>query len=192
MASPCLMTTWWRHQMEAFPRRWPFLRGIHWSPVNSPHKGQCRGALMFSLIWAWTNGWANNRDAGDLRSHRAHYDDTVMKLLSILTLPIDSQLDPQKCTSMKFQSTCSSFLSRSRICIWKCRLQNASHFDEAPRVLTATHRCPWRPNIVATYFISYRNILLSPQMTYTIMLGICWRHMKGVNLYWRLQIRFVE
>ena len=42
-------------------------------PVNSPHKGQWRGALMFSLICACTNGCANNRDAGDLRRHRAHY-----------------------------------------------------------------------------------------------------------------------
>ena len=23
-----------------FPRNWPFVRGIHRSPVNSPHKGQ--------------------------------------------------------------------------------------------------------------------------------------------------------
>ena len=37
--------------------------GIHRSPVNSPHKGQWRGALMFSLICAWTNSWANNEDA---------------------------------------------------------------------------------------------------------------------------------
>ena len=28
----------WKH----FPRYWPFVRGIHWSPVNSPHKGQRR------------------------------------------------------------------------------------------------------------------------------------------------------
>ena len=49
------------------------IRGIHWSPVNSPYKGQWRGALMFPLIGAWTNGWLNNRDAGDLRRHRAHY-----------------------------------------------------------------------------------------------------------------------
>ena len=34
-----------------FPRYWPFVRGIHRSPVNSPHKGQWRGALMFSLIY---------------------------------------------------------------------------------------------------------------------------------------------
>ena len=46
-------------------------------PVDSPHKGQWRGALVFSLICAWTNGW-DNRNAGDLRRHRAHYDVTVM------------------------------------------------------------------------------------------------------------------
>ena len=38
----------WKH----FPRYWPFVRGIHRSPVNSPHKGQWRGALMFSLMCA--------------------------------------------------------------------------------------------------------------------------------------------
>ena len=64
----------WKH----FPRYWPFLRGIHRSPVNSPHKGQWRGALMFSLICVWINGWVNNGEAGDLRRYRAHYDVTVM------------------------------------------------------------------------------------------------------------------
>ena len=44
----------WKH----FPRYWPFVHGIHRSPVNSPHKGQWRGALM--------------------RRHRAHYDVIVM------------------------------------------------------------------------------------------------------------------
>ena len=49
----------WKH----FPRYWPFVRGIHRSPVNSPHKGQWRGALKFPLIclnkrfsklsWGW-------------------------------------------------------------------------------------------------------------------------------------------
>ena len=38
----------WKH----FPRNWPFVRGIHRSTVNSPHKGQWRGDLMFSLIGA--------------------------------------------------------------------------------------------------------------------------------------------
>ena len=63
---------------QNFPRHWPFVRGIHQSPVNSPHKGQWRGALMFSLTCAWLIGWINNREAGDLRRYRAHYDVIVM------------------------------------------------------------------------------------------------------------------
>ena len=56
----------------------PLCRGIYRSPVDSSHKGQWRGALMFSLIYAWINCWVNNREAGNLRRHRAHYDVTVM------------------------------------------------------------------------------------------------------------------
>ena len=67
----------WKH----FPRYWPCVRGIHRSPVNSPHKGQWRGALMFSLICAWINSWVNNREAGDLRRHSTHYDVSVMIIL---------------------------------------------------------------------------------------------------------------
>ena len=55
----------------------PFVRGIHRSPLDSPHKGQWHGALTFSLICAWTNSWGNNRDDGDLRRHSTHYDITV-------------------------------------------------------------------------------------------------------------------
>ena len=71
--------TWWRHQMEHFPRYWPFVRGIHRSPVNSPHKVQWRGSLMFSLICVRINCWVNNREAGDLRRHRIHDYVIVMK-----------------------------------------------------------------------------------------------------------------
>ena len=64
-----------KHQSSASQA---FMRGIHWWPVNSPYKGQWHGALIFSLNCAWINGWASNRDAGDLRRHRAHYDVIVM------------------------------------------------------------------------------------------------------------------
>ena len=69
--------SWWRHQMENFPRYWPFVRGIHRSPVNSMHRGQCRGALLFTLMSVWINGWVNNGEAGNLRRHHAHFDDIV-------------------------------------------------------------------------------------------------------------------
>ena len=64
----------WKH----IPRYWPFVRRIHRSPVNSPHKGQWRLALMFPLICVWINDWVNNGEAGDLRRYRIHYDVTVM------------------------------------------------------------------------------------------------------------------
>ena len=63
----------WKH----FPRYWPFMGGIQRWPVNSSHKGQWRGALMFSLIYAWTKGWVNNRDAGGLRGNCAYHDVTI-------------------------------------------------------------------------------------------------------------------
>ena len=73
--------TKWKH----FTHYWPFVRGIHRLPVNSPHKGQWRGALGFSLIWAWVNRWVHNCEAGDLRRHRAHYDVIVMSVTIFLS-----------------------------------------------------------------------------------------------------------
>ena len=52
----------WCHHMETFST----LLGIY------------AGTLMFSLICAWMNGWVNNREAGDLKRHRAHYYVIVM------------------------------------------------------------------------------------------------------------------
>ena len=63
----------WKH----FPRYWPFVRGIHQSPLNSPHKGQWRRALTV-CICAWINGWISNLKAGYLRRHHAHHAVTVM------------------------------------------------------------------------------------------------------------------
>ena len=80
-----LLSTWaslphddvikWKH----LPRYWPFVQGIHRSPVNSPHKGQWRGALIFSFICDWIHDWVNNREAGYLIRHRANYDVIVIK-----------------------------------------------------------------------------------------------------------------
>ena len=76
------------------PRYWPFERGIHRSPVNFPHKSQWRRALTFSLICAGTNGWVNNRGAGDLRHHRAYQKVIVMSHFEIF--------DQRKCIAKIF------------------------------------------------------------------------------------------
>ena len=73
---PCSL---WRHcNVQAVPchRAW-------YEEVDPGHhyayaKGQWRGALMFSLFCARINDWVNNREAGDLWRHRAHYDVIVM------------------------------------------------------------------------------------------------------------------
>ena len=101
----------WKH----FLRYWPFVRGIHRSPVNSPHKGQWRGALVFSLICAWINAWVNNREAGDWRRHCTHYDVIVMisvrfslfmcRLVltwQLLHSAIQNNTDPQICWAIMF------------------------------------------------------------------------------------------
>ena len=67
-----------------FSRHWSFVRGIHRAPVNSPHKGQWREALVFSLICVWINDWVNNREVSDLRRHRTHYDVIVIILTALL------------------------------------------------------------------------------------------------------------
>ena len=97
----------WKH----FPRYWPFVRGIHRSLVNSPHKGQWRGALMFSLICVWINGWVNNREAGDLRRYRAHYDVIVMFTIISLASQIKNFLG---------DNVSIQFLFHSKLCQNNC------------------------------------------------------------------------
>ena len=55
--------------------------GHRWIPRK--RASEWRGAFMFSLICAWLKGWVNNREAGDLRRHQAHYDVIVMWIISL-------------------------------------------------------------------------------------------------------------
>ena len=98
----------WKH----FPRYWPFVRGIHRSPVNSPHKGQWRGALMFSLNCAWIKGWVNNSEVGDLRHHRAHYDVTVTITSTLLNDGSNTATHPREQTRIRT----ATISSRRRAC----------------------------------------------------------------------------
>ena len=97
----------WKH----FPRYWSFVRGIHRTSVNSPHKGQWRGALGFFLICVWINGWVNNREAGDSRRYRAHYDVTVM-------LYTCSQYDGSQCRVSCM--TTAIWRYRKTLSQWQC------------------------------------------------------------------------
>ena len=64
--------------------------GHQWIPCT----GASDAELMFSLICVWINSWVNNREAGDLKRHRAQYDvivmlcylldDTVFRMMSFM------------------------------------------------------------------------------------------------------------
>ena len=101
----------WKH----FPRYWPFVR----SPVNSPHKGQWHGALMFSLICTRINGWVNNGEAGDLRRYRAHYDVTVMSSKdNVSTMPSHHRIQLYWWIGEDFIKSIS-FPTHHQIYMWK-------------------------------------------------------------------------
>ena len=113
-------SSWWRHQMETLSALLAICAGIHRSPVNSQHKGQWRGALMFSLICVWITGWVNNREAGDLRRYRTHCDVTVMMICSQLCNYLD--MIPEFWCQTKFSSQSvwdgAYFISRVEKCTW--------------------------------------------------------------------------
>ena len=102
----------WKH----FPRYWPMCGEF------SAHK-----ALKCSLICAWTNGWVNNRAAGDLKRHRAHYDVTVMydssceDLMSAAEAPIiltkrPRVILPEVCKSINMlNADCLNHIFKSKI-----------------------------------------------------------------------------
>ena len=66
--------------METFSVSLAICEGNSPVPKEFPHKGQWRGALMFSLICVWINDWVNIREAGDLRRYCTHYDVIVMSV----------------------------------------------------------------------------------------------------------------
>ena len=116
--------SWWRHPLEVFSALLAICGGIHRSPVNSPHKGQWRGAL-FSLICAWTHCWVNNRLTGDLRRHRAHCDVIVMLMSSLdvcFVVILNKQFRHHRLAiKLRHQNTRDAILIRRCICygsIW--------------------------------------------------------------------------
>ena len=110
-------------KLKHFSRYWPFVRGIHRSPVNPPHKDKWRGALMSSLICAWTNGWVNNNEAGDLRRYRAHYDVTIMWHMCVYECSTRPRkwICLQDPTGQSGSVLCENFENALRITFWIIR-----------------------------------------------------------------------
>ena len=127
----------WTHS----PRYWPFVRGIHRSPVNPPHKGQWRGVLMFSLICAWTSGWVKNRDIGDLRRHYAHGDGSR---LGFVPSQWETELRRNDVSHWLGASHCLPVSEPWRLLVkwyvsiwgWQCSNKNRAHQTQTTNVYT--------------------------------------------------------
>ena len=117
-------TPWWRHQMETFSALLAICAENSPVPVNSPHKGQWRGALMFSLICVWINDWVNNGEAGDLRRYRIHYDVTVMRTATALSVAIGSS----RYVKLSFR-ICSSLTIKRNMCKSMLHIPVLWYFD---------------------------------------------------------------
>ena len=63
----------WKH----FPRYWHFVRGISDRWISLTKAGD---EELWCFLWSapWMNGWVNNSEADDLRSHRVHCNVNVM------------------------------------------------------------------------------------------------------------------
>ena len=110
-----LEKSWWRHQMETFSALLGICAGNSPNPVNSPRRGKWRGAFMFSLICAWIDDWVNNREAGDLRRHRGHYDVNVMILLRYLYMEQPCLIPSRWIHSRNSQEICTRLALRNAI-----------------------------------------------------------------------------
>ena len=71
---------WWRHQIEIFFALLALCEGNPPVTGGFPSQRPVTRSLFLYLVCTRTNGLANNRDAGDLRRHRAHYDIIVMAI----------------------------------------------------------------------------------------------------------------
>ena len=74
-----LRVSWLRHQMETFSALLARRAGNSLVTSEFPSQGPVTRSF-WCFLWSapWINGWVNNREAGDLRRHRAHYDVVVM------------------------------------------------------------------------------------------------------------------
>ena len=147
----------WKH----FPHYWPFVQGIHQSPVNSAPKGQWRGALMFSLICFGINGWVNNRKAGDLRRHHAHYD--------VIIMPVGGGMQYRK--SVLILNSVSCDISFIDIIHFSCPI--IFKFNTVSRILKFSGN--WKKVMGKQDFVRFESKLCFGRITYTA---------QGPRLWW--------
>ena len=141
--------------------------GHRWIPRT---KASERGALMFSLICARINGWVSNREADDLRRHRAHYDVIIMNLWCKVSMRNKLQFDFRWMILVVHYWWCDIGLSLRHA--WKglCRKQSRLH---DAKVLKNTGRRHYKCSVLWFATIICGNT--TPRaVTHISMMTLCW------------------
>ena len=121
----------WRHQMVKFSALLAICAGNSPVPGEFPHKGQWRGALMFSLICARINGWVNNGEAGDFRRLRVHYDVIVMMMQSTMRFGWIFYIAPRPCPLQSASTLYPKRYTHNSHCVVFCCGWATVHFIPA-------------------------------------------------------------
>ena len=152
------------------------------SPVNSPHKGQWRGALMFSLICARINGWVNNGEETPSRQLGRHWNVTyehrchtllysaITPYLYTITYPIPRCMLHINCESRN--RMLKSSIARQYIDNDSRRMNNRKKVELSIKCQThghskrsITHRCVFRiQSLYQHLHVFHSTRLLRPMM----------------------------
>ena len=171
-----------------FPRYWPFVQGIHRSPVNSPHKGQWRRTLMFSLICVWINGWVNNRVARDLRCHCTHYYVIVMLTIGVPYPVLMSEVWGCLLVTSWYDlcSTLSSFAKSNND--WLCHYKTFTLYKEEKSALKTRNTCISDKKYMYFCELVKNNMLQTTKIiqhgTLNILQTILYTNDQNNNLWW--------
>ena len=100
-----------------------------------------------SLIWAWINTWVNNREAGDLRCYRAHYDVIVMCVC-------EREINTSCISSFFCESQQNNFVPNVSVTDWLSYI----HFNKHIYIYIHIHiyMISWFP----TWFLNFHSISL--------------------------------
>ena len=122
-----------------FPRHWPFVRGIHRSPMNSRTKPN--DAELWCFLWfaPWINGWVKNREASDLGRHRAHYY-VIVVIKSMLFVIFR-------------RSKIYTYLTRSKLKCCKFESVPDRWIDKGYKTLTYWSRGGWLKYVYPKWFL---------------------------------------
>ena len=143
----------------------PFVRG-----TTGDHKSpRCR-TLLFSLICTWTSGSVKNRDAGDLRRHRTHYDVTAMWHTVINTLPALSPVPDWSATYFTSCLTlCQTEVSHDFHDVWHCVRPYSAEFAEQ------WARLSWPIHCLLVHPVSDWNSSVTSQQAHDSIITSWWR-----------------